>query len=282
MKKALVLSGGGAHGAYQVGVLKKLFDSEEYGYDIIAGVSVGAINAVYLSMFKPSEQANSINGLKNLWLSDIKGNDSVYKPWYFRPFNYVASLWKGSLNHTKPLRSILEKRINLEKLEQSGVQLIVGACSLNSGEYIAHTGNENIVNWVMASAAMPLIFQPIEIDGHKLVDGGVRNITPISDIFSSIDDLESIDIVLADPLNNVKNTNVQSSIVDIGQRSIEIMVNEIFRSDLERIKLLSDNKGIKVRIFEPNQPHSYESFDFDPKHLKNAIEIGELETKTVK
>ena len=83
MKRALLLAGGGAHGAYQVGILRKLVLEQGLDFDIIRGVSVGALNGAFLA--EAPTGAGSIDNLKaqvqkltELWREEIRGNDSIY------------------------------------------------------------------------------------------------------------------------------------------------------------------------------------------------------------
>jgi hypothetical protein len=135
--KALVLSGGGAYGSYQVGVLKALAEKNLVGWDVIAGVSVGAINTLWLSSFNKEEILEAIKSLEILWGTLIQGNKSIYKPWFFKPFNYVASLWKGSLYNTKPLLNLLKENTNdlHTRLEQIGFINKILNRSLTKEEY---------------------------------------------------------------------------------------------------------------------------------------------------
>ena len=93
MKRALVLSGGGAKGAYQVGALKKWLLEDKLDYDILCGVSVRAINVAFLSQAKLGEIADGYHRLVDLWAS--VDNSKIYKKW--RPLGYLESFWKDSI-----------------------------------------------------------------------------------------------------------------------------------------------------------------------------------------
>lgn len=276
MKRGLVLSGGGAFGSYQVGALKALV-SKGKTWDYIAGVSVGAINGSFLATYSKVVQFDAVQRLEYMWLNDIKGNSSIYKPWYFYPFNYVASLWKGSLNSTKPLTGILEKYLDDNKIKASGIHLRVGTACLTSGQYeVANEAYTNIKNWVLASASMPLIFNPTEIDGQYYLDGGIRNITPLSDIIDL--GLDEIDVILADSLKPIPIDKEKfNNVINIGKRALQITIDEIFRTDIAYCK---DEKihNVKVNIYSPENELPFDAFNFDPKNIKLAIDLGFKET----
>jgi NTE family protein len=276
--KVLVLSGGGAFGSYQTGVLKALLEKNLEGWDIIAGVSVGAINALWLASFNKENIKDAIVSLETLWKTLIKGNKSIYQPWYFKPFNYIASFWKGSLYHTKPLFNLLKKNADLNNLNASDVSAYVGAVSLNSGLFslvdIKH--NEKALEWVLASASMPILFNPIEINAEKWVDGGVKSITPLKEIINQIgkDNIEHIDIILTNPTKLNKNTKKFNSIIELATECLEATINEIMNTDLD----IEDFKG-SYSIYKPETPLEFDAFDFNPKNLSEAIEKGYRETK---
>ena len=67
-----MLRGGGVHGSYEVGVFKALIESLdpiEYAYDVISGVSVGAINGAMLAFYPPGEEKNALAELENLYMN---------------------------------------------------------------------------------------------------------------------------------------------------------------------------------------------------------------------
>lgn len=71
--RALALRGGGTKGAYEVGALKaltSLLDPEDYAYDVVVGVSVGAINAALLSLFEKGSEPDAVETIEDLWLTN--------------------------------------------------------------------------------------------------------------------------------------------------------------------------------------------------------------------
>ena len=110
--RALVLSGGGSKGSYQVGALLHLLGDLKLQYDILCGVSVGAINAAYLAMFKHGEEQESINSLYRMWLTI--NSSSIYKRHF--PFGRWHALWKNSFYDSSPLHDLIRSNINLQKI----------------------------------------------------------------------------------------------------------------------------------------------------------------------
>src|ERR671923_797210 len=78
-KRALVMSGGGAKGAFELGAIDYLVNDRKLDFDVIAGVSVGSLNAVLLAQgqgFQGLQQ--QVKRLKDVWFG-IRGNDDIYR-----------------------------------------------------------------------------------------------------------------------------------------------------------------------------------------------------------
>ncbi len=177
MTRALVLAGGGARGAYQAGMLQELVVNKELDFQILRGVSVGALNAAFLA--QASTQGNSLSNLKkkveslyNLWRYEIKGNHSVYAE---RGGFAGIVVGKDSLYSLEPLRALIEKHVNLEYLRNSGRDFRVGTVSLVSARY-NECGPDDpyFMDKLIASASIPVVFPYVDLKSAKdvLVDGG--------------------------------------------------------------------------------------------------------------
>ncbi len=189
-KRALVLAGGGARGAYQVGMLQELVNSKRLDFQIIRGVSVGALNAAFLA--QASTVGDSLSNLKtkvdelhDLWRYEIEGNYSVYAE-QGGFLGIVAGA--DSLYSLNPLRALIEKHVNLNNLKKSGRDFKVGTVSLVSGKYHESTPTDNeFIEKLIASASIPVVFPYVDIKSEKdvIADGGVRNISPMAGAFEA-------------------------------------------------------------------------------------------------
>jgi len=272
--RALVLSGGGAHGAYQVGVLKRLIGEYQRQYDIIAGVSVGSINAVHIAQFEPVAQPIGVQELEEFWMG-IKGNSSIFKEWCL---GKMAGLWKGGMVNPAPLEKLLRSNVNPERLKKSGVKLRVGAVNLKTGlyKYVTET-QENIIEWIMASAAEPGAFPPRWIDGDPWTDGGVRDVTPVSDVLA--DNPDHIDVVLTslkDGSPGTEDPEKMKNVAYLGLRCASLLSDEVWVNDLA---LIPPEWKSKVTIYAPKVPLPYTSMDFSPVKITGAIEQGWKDAK---
>jgi NTE family protein len=216
-KTGLVLTGGGARSAYHAGVLLALNDlmkhsGQKLHFDIISGISGGAINGTYLAS-KAENFTEACEGLKDNWanisieqLLDVKGSEIFSKAG-----KLILQLGGGGLFNfnpttnlvdTKPLLKYLRKKINFRKIDEnidSGILSGVGVSATNYGTGSAVTfydGPESIVPWsrshytsqrarlklehVIASASIPILFPPAKIHHSYYGDGAIRMKYPIS------------------------------------------------------------------------------------------------------
>lgn len=218
-KIALVLSGGAARGAYEIGVLKALLpEIKKYGgFQIICGTSVGSVNACFLTslLHLPSEKA--IEGLEHYWLT-LKRDHVFIENWAHAGLrSFLGSLRLGQadfqgLLDNAPLKKILDNEVNWEQMRKNvhdGLvyALTVTATSLSSGRSIVFydSADPNCVSVIprdsytrfvpdkissvhaLASTAIPIFFRPeyIKFIDHDeehadwFCDGGVRQNTPL-------------------------------------------------------------------------------------------------------
>jgi NTE family protein len=250
--RALVLSGGGSKGAFELGAVDYLVNGRGLDFQVIAGVSTGSLNAVVLAQGAGLAGIKTqVTALKHLWFG-IRSNRDIYTPRFLGKI--LAFISKNSIYSSEPLRRKLEQVVSPQRLATSGKDLRVGAVVLESGDYVSIAQrNSSIRAWALASASMPILFPPVAADGNTAVDGGVRNITPLKDAFEALkarakttaerestpgagDDPEPDEmyIILANPLGIQRETGPWKTGIDIAKRSVGILSNEIFRSDLER------------------------------------------------
>jgi NTE family protein len=168
---ALVLGGGGPRGAVQIGMLQVL---AEHGFvpDGIYGCSVGAVNGVG---FACDPSVEGVERMTRIWTGinreHVFPQGRLHGPWlYFQQRDAVYS--------NSGLRKIVEDGITYERLEETPVPVEVVATSLTDGRERWFTYGP-AAEAVLASAAMPAIFPPIEIEGDRYIDGGVVNNVPI-------------------------------------------------------------------------------------------------------
>ena len=214
-KVGLVLPGGGARGAYQVGVLKAFLEisktKSESPFDIFSGTSAGAINGAFLAS-EAHIFDHSIVSLIDVW-SNFTSN-KVYKTdpitMLKTSLHWFLTIISGgvlipnptSLLDNQPLRNLLRETIKFPDIQNNIESSSIESLALTSASYRSRKSctffqaNSNANNWnkthregkktlinldhLMASVALPLIFPAVRIKDEYFGDGAMRQATPLS------------------------------------------------------------------------------------------------------
>jgi NTE family protein len=173
MPVAFVLSGGASLGAAQGGMLQALYE-RGIRPDLVVGTSVGAINAAFIASHPPTLQ--TAYELQRIWRGLSRAQIFPANP-------VTATLgFLGLRNHSVSpgsLRRLVSRHVPIERLEDAAVALHVVAADVMTGrEVLLSTGSA--IDAVLASAAIPGIFPPIERGSQLLMDGAIANNSPIS------------------------------------------------------------------------------------------------------
>src|SRR3954469_3338378 len=173
MTTAFVLSGGASLAAAQAGVLQALYDGD-IRPDLFVGTSAGALNAAFAAG-RPSTVDSAIE-LQRIWLGLTRSQVFPASP-------LTAALGAlGARDHSFPpsgLRRVIERNCDFARLEDAAVPVHVVAADVLTGEEVL-LSHGPVVDALLASAAIPGVFPPIELDGRLLMDGGIVNNAPIA------------------------------------------------------------------------------------------------------
>ena len=170
-KRALVLSGGGARGAYQVGVWKFLL---EMGWkpDLICGTSVGAINATAIG------SGMSLAELINIWKTLEHG--TIYRISLLKHILSLLTLRNFQpVMDTEPFKRFLQDKFNLDNIRNSDMEIVITAVNILTSQLKFFNNQVIDVEHIMASSAIPILFPWQYVDGVPHWDGGVMMNTPI-------------------------------------------------------------------------------------------------------
>jgi len=278
---AIVLSGGGANGAYEVGALQYIL--AHCNPEIYCGVSVGAINAAFLAQYGLGREKQAIAELKNLWMH-LK-DSSIYKQWCYGLLWYLPALWKGSVYNTKPVRDLISGNLQIESLKWSGKKLRVVGVSLNTGECKMWTEKDNdIIAGVQASSSYPIFFSPIRVGDSSYSDGGLRSITPLRTAIDA--GAKRIIVVTCTPKTITMSKKTSFSTLEQVTRTLDIMCSEINRDDLRAARLHNElavekakhgechsKRYIDIHVVQPEKELG-DSLNFERKKNISLMDIG--------
>lgn len=277
--EALVLSGGGAKGAYEAGAISVLLGEEGREYQAFCGVSVGALNAALLAQYSAQRGLEAAGALLEIWQS-IRDDGDVYRA---RFLGKLASLWSPSVYDSSPLRQLVRKHLDVQRLRSSGKFLRVGAVSLTSGRYqLFGERDPDIVEGVLASSAFPGMFEPIEVRGELWTDGGVREITPLAAAIEL--GATEIDVVMCSPEGVQRGFDRTPNVLQIAERTVDIMSEEISEGDLKLCRaynLSAAHRPVRVRVIRPSSVLLRSSLDFDAEKIRANLLRGRADALRV-
>jgi NTE family protein len=273
--RALVMPGGGGRGAYQVGVIKALYESG-LRFDLSFGTSIGALNAAFLAQ-------GALSRLEEIWLN-LRLWDVVKLP----DLHQLSKLLLGSklgMLDTAPLEELLRRESDLQKIKQSHMKVRVVStdlCSLETRminlEDVATTSE--LIDVLMATSALPIAFPPRKLRGQGLwVDGGLVKNTPLRAAINS--GVDEIFMILLHPEKmNVCPTSMSQLIT----RCLDVALNASAANELELAQLHNllqarsagsgATNAVRLEMLQPNKPLDINLLEIDPDRSRVLIRQG--------
>ncbi len=249
------MQGGGAHGAYQWGILDRLLEHGGLEIQSISAASAGSMNAVALAagMLEGGPEGARAK-LDSFWQAVSQGPSTgvfgenfmtrIATDWFTSnpAFSYLSSLQPTvspyDLNplNLNPLRDILREQIDFKAIrERSPIDLFIAATAVRTSEAKLFYTSELDVEHVLASACLPDVFQAVEIDGVPYWDGGYLANPPVWPLV----ECRSRDVLLL-LLNPMTSKGTPRSMPDIMDRLNEISFNASLVAELRTVALVQD------------------------------------------
>ncbi|MCX7250981.1 MAG: patatin-like phospholipase family protein [Burkholderiales bacterium] len=261
----LALQGGGAHGAFTWGVLDALLDEPSLQVEGLSGSSAGAMNAVlFADGWSKGGRVGARRSLESFWteigkqmpwgLMEQQRDDRVG----LSPLGKMLYRWSGIFSPAQlnpfdlnPLRDLLASQVDFERLrQQSPFKLFVGATQASSGKLRIFREHELTVDMMLASACLPKIHHPIQIDGEVYWDGGFTANPPVSPLFY---DCESRDLLLV-LLNPLLRHGVPLTLSEIEARSTELAFTASFMGEMRMLVQAIRASAAAPAGLEPMKP----------------------------
>ncbi len=199
MNIGLALSGGGARGIAHLGVIKAL---EETGipFSAVSGTSAGAVaGAFYCAGYKPDEILKIISSMGFL--------NSVRPAWS----------WTGLLS-MEGFKEVLQKHISHNSFDMLNPKLTVAATEIRLGK-VVYFSEGQLIPAVIASSSIPAIFNPVSLDGHVYVDGGLMDNLPVRPLVGKCD------FIIGSHCNPVDQRFDIKNVKEVTERSLLIAIN---------------------------------------------------------
>ena len=275
-KHGLILTGGGARAAYQVGALSAItkFMPRNHAspFPIICGTSAGAINATGLACYSSCFHL----GVKKLeWIWKNLKTNKVYYSDSIRVFGHILSGFSASfqadyapkkarsLLNNAPLNKLLNSVIDFNKIDENLSNGYISSLAINvsnysSGDSISfYQTQQEIQAWhrakrigkpsritaelLLASSAIPLVFPSVKIHQHHYGDGSIHQLSPLSPaIHLGAEKLLIIGVEQPkEPLHKMENNPHPPTISTIAGHLLDSIFIDTLQSDLERLQRIN-------------------------------------------
>lgn len=172
--RAIVLSGGGARGAYEAGAWKAL-KKLKIKYDIVTGTSIGALNGLLMVQNKYHTCINMWKNISFNTLFDGFDKDDMY-------LNYLNKLKNGGIDTSK-IKKIIDDNFNSNKFYKSKIKYGIVTYNLTTRKVLYATKENNpdeLKNYILASATCFPLFKATSINNEYFIDGGVYDVLPVN------------------------------------------------------------------------------------------------------
>lgn len=245
----IVHSGGGSAGAYFRGIIRWLKSAggghPQTKFEGGCGVSVGALNLVPLMY-------NDFDAVERFWDEVADHPEKVYRK---KPLGFLNLIWSDSIYDSKPLYNMIKSYLASKKGQPITGTWRFGFVRLSDGEMrYAEQSYSALAQAVLASASMPGFFPLVDItaDDRKCADGGLRDITPMKGILEDVPPPQRVLIVQCSPGKvDYRHLDKLKKGTDVLLRSVTIMLDEIYQTDLDRFILI--NEAVKQAEAKGNQ-----------------------------
>ncbi len=253
----LALQGGGAHGAFQWGVLDRLLEADVLDIRAVTASSAGAMNgAALVSGLATGGTAGARAALDKLWREtnqsggkNVFGDSSIWSNAMTPGWLKDTPLWRASETlamsmspytfnpfNLNPLKRVLDASIDFEAVRTSDIKLFVAATAVRHARSRVFTSKEITDQVLLASACLPHLFQAVEIEGEPYWDGGYLANPPLWPLFYE----DTPNDLLLITLNAFERAEAPRAAGEIVDRLNEVVFNAPLVAELRAIAFVQE------------------------------------------
>jgi len=278
-KKALIISGGGAFGAWGGGIIHGLYKKQNKEYDLFVGTSTG-------SLLSPLSSIKEMDRLKEAYTSvtqkDIFNVNPFNRKGRINFVNFIVRVTKNmftgkhiTLGESENLKKTIKKffkQEDFDRIKKENKEVFACVSNITKGVVEYKSSNnyqyEDFVDWLWTSSCVPVFMSTLTKEGCEYVDGGIMDHIPIQ---KAIDENASeIDIIVHRPIVYTDKTTFHSkNVINLFTRITDIMHREISRDDIAIAKLILKEKDVKITVYYTPYKLSENSLMFDKKIMQN-------------
>ncbi len=288
--RALVISGGGAKGAFAGGIAEYLIRDQGIKYDMFTGSSTGALLAPLLA-------AGNLDGAKKVYTS-VKQND-IFSSHPFK-ISKRDGVFTSKINHLGILKMFLKgkktfgdsralKKLILrtftedqfETIRASNTKVVIAvsnfSCNVVEHKYLRDCTYEDFVDWIWISSNFVPFMSLVIKDGQEYADGGFGNFIPIEEAIDA--GATELDVIILTPRRKMVKKIPSRNAFSLLLNAIDFMLTQIARDEKYIGLLESMNHDIKVRYFHTPRVLTDNSLIFHPPQMKIWWNEGQLLAK---
>jgi NTE family protein len=302
VKRALVLSGGSIKGAFQAGAIRHLLDAG-WVPDILVGTSVGSLNASFLAdrIGRQVAAGNAADwpaagaDLEAFWRTNITGPETLIRRRSRTELAWdaLSSKFDGFLR-IDPLIALVRRELDVENIRKSAVDLRIATVNVIDGRLkLADAGFHDLIEYIIASSAMPLIMPLSAIGGGRYTDGGIREVAPLATAIERGADQVVCIVCQASELEARQFD--PGNLVQLSERVMDVVTNETVTNDLRRTERVNamiresplqamtfmqrEVREVEVKIIRPRDPIALGIESFTPADIDRMIQSGRYEAR---
>jgi predicted patatin/cPLA2 family phospholipase len=275
-KRALVISGGGALGAYAGGIAQNLYVNHGREYDLVVGTSTGALLSPLISV-------NNYNKLRKAYTSIEQKDIFTFNPFTKKGgINIFKVLWRiianeKTLGNSDILLETIKKYFDetdyhlIQSLEK---EIVATVYNLTTKE-VEYKSSKNlsydeICKWIWVSANSPILMSLYNENGCDYTDGGVAEHVPIR--YAIDKGIKEIDVIILKSTEK-KRANVKGVLSNLSI-TLEGMKDEVSSSDVIKAMLLAELEGVKLNLFYMRKGMTENTLQFDKVIMNSWWEEG--------
>lgn len=288
--RALVISGGGAKGAYAGGVAEYLIKEQGLHYDLFAGSSTGALLAPMLAageidLAREVYTNVSQNDIFSSHPFIIKKKKGIYKT-RINHLGVIKMFMRGkkTFGETHALRKLIRRTFteeHYERVKRMPQRVVIAvsnfSCNVVEHKYLADCSYDDFVDWIWISANFIPFMSLVVKDGQEYADGGFGNFIPIVEAIDA--GASELDVIILTPRRKRIKKMPSSNAFSLLMNALDFMLSQIARDEKYIGLLESMHNDIKIRYFHTPRVMTDNSLIFDPEQMRLWWEEGKAFAK---
>ncbi|WP_196886423.1 patatin-like phospholipase family protein [Aureivirga sp. CE67] len=260
MKKALVISGGGAKGAFAGGVAEYLIKEKKKKYDIYIGSSTGSLLVTHLALGKVDEIRDvfiNVNqkSIFNNCPFKIKKNHG-HKNIHINMFRVLWSLFRKELTFGQSLnlKDLIKDNIHpsyVEELKKSKKEVFITISNFTEKQIefknLRENSYDDYCDWVWGSCNLIPFMSVLEKNNKQYADGSFGSIIPIKKAI--LEGAKEVDVIILDTENILYNQFLANNTFSVLFQAFDFMMYNIGQRDINSGRFRAEHSGVKLNFY---------------------------------